>query len=150
MDVAKTIAEKEQDARSLEGALLRIMTEAEAKGVLIDSSLAQTVLDGKDPKKTFHPDDIINNVCAYYKIKPTQIKSQKRDASLVRARQIAMYVLKKDLDLTYVEIGNMLGGRDHTTVMHGVEKVEKMIETKDLGQEILGIKNYDSGKLADY
>ena len=151
MDVAKTIAEKEQDARSLEGALLRVMTEAESKGVSIDSALASSVLDnGGEVKKTFHPDDIINNICAYYKIKPTQIKSSKRDASLVRARQVAMYVLKKDLDLTYVEIGNILGGRDHTTVMYGVEKVEKMVETNGFSQEILGIKNFDGGKLTEY
>ncbi len=151
IDVAKTIAEKEQDARSLEGALLRVMTEAEAKGVSMDSALVLSVLDnGTEVKKPFHPDDIINNICAYYKIKPTQIKSSKRDASLVRARQVAMYVLKKDLDLTYVEIGNILGGRDHTTVMYGVEKVEKMVETNGFSQEILGIKNFDGGKLAEY
>ncbi len=68
---------------------------------------------------------------------------------MVRARQVAMYVLKKDLKLTFVEIGNILGGRDHTTVMHGVEKVEKMVEVSGFSQELLGIKNYGGGKLAD-
>jgi chromosomal replication initiator protein len=61
-----------------------------------------------------------------------------------------MYVLKKDLGLTFVEIGNILGGRDHTTVMHGVTKVEKMIDDGGFSQELLGIKNYEGGKLAGY
>ncbi|MCL5970895.1 MAG: chromosomal replication initiator protein DnaA [Patescibacteria group bacterium] len=152
IDVAKAIAEKSQDARSLEGALLRLVTEAETKGVSITDDLVQSVLKNSNVKDrgAFHPDEIINNICAYYKIKPTQIKSAKRDASLVRARQVAMYVLKKDLGLTFVEIGNILGGRDHTTVMHGVEKVEKMVDTNGFSKELLGIKNYEGGKLADY
>lgn len=152
IEVAKAIAEKSQDARSLEGVLLRMVTEAETKGVSITSDLVQSVLKitHQEDRGVFHPDDIINNICAYYKIKPTQIKSAKRDASLVRARQIAMYVLKKDLGLTFVEIGNILGGRDHTTVMHGVTKVEKMIDDGGFSQELLGIKNYEGGKLAGY
>ncbi len=152
IEVAKTIAEKSQDARSLEGVLLRMVTEAETKGVSITSDLVQSVLKNthQEDRGVFHPDDIINNICAYYKLKPTQIKSAKRDASLVRARQIAMYVLKKDLGLTFVEIGNILGGRDHTTVMHGVTKVEKMVDDGGFSQELLGIKNYEGGKLAGY
>jgi chromosomal replication initiator protein len=152
IEVAKAIAEKSQDARSLEGVLLRMATEAETKGVNITNDLVQSVLKSthQEDRGVFHPDDIVNNICAYYKIKPTQIKSAKRDASLVRARQVAMYVLKKDLGLTFVEIGNILGGRDHTTVMHGVEKVEKMVDDGGFSQELLGIKNYERGKNAGY
>ncbi len=152
IEIAKEIAEKSQDARSLEGSLLRMVTEAEARGVSVTSDLVQSVLKNTEghekDKGMFHPDEIINNICAYYKIKPTQIKSAKRDASLVRARQVAMYVLKKDLGLTFVEIGNILGGRDHTTVMHGVEKVEKMVEINGFSQELMGIKSYGGGNLA--
>jgi len=152
IEVAKAIAEKSQDARSLEGVLLRMVTEAETKGVSITSDLVQSVLKSthQENRGVFHPDDIVNNICAYYKIKPTQIKSAKRDAFLVRARQVAMYVLKRDLGLTFVEIGNILGGRDHTTVMHGITKIEKMVNDGGFSQELLGIKNYDGGKLAGY
>ncbi len=151
IEIAKTIAEKSQDARSLEGTMLRIVTEAETRGTSIGNELVLSVLEtGRQSERNeFHPDDVINNICDYYKIKPTQIRSAKRDASLVRARQVAMYVLKKNLGLTYVEIGNMLGGRDHTTVMHGVEKVEKLAGASGFPQEILGIKLFDSGKLAE-
>ena len=64
----------------------------------------------------------------------------KRDASLVKARQITMYLLKEELKLTLVEIGNILGGRDHTTVMHGVEKMVSLVEKKErVSEDILGI-----------
>jgi chromosomal replication initiator protein len=152
IEMAKEIAQNSQDARSLEGILLRLITEAETKGISVSSELIDSVLKGNREKQqsSFHPDEIINNICSYYKIKPTQIKSAKRDASLVRARQVAMYILKKDLGLTFVEIGNMLGGRDHTTIMHGVEKVEKLVDTGNFAEELLGIKSYERGKLAGY
>jgi chromosomal replication initiator protein len=76
----------------------------------------------------------------YAIIKPTQLKGPKRDASLAMARQITMYILKKELSMTHVEIGNMLGGRDHTTVMHGVDKISKLVDNKDkVFEDISGI-----------
>ncbi len=144
IDVAKIIAEKVQDARSLEGQLLRLITEANAKGGEITLETAQKSLNQKGDDQNnnrFHPDDIIQKVCVFYNVKTTQVKGPKRDASLVRARQTAMYLLKTNLGLTYVEIGNILGGRDHTTIMYGVEKVEKNASSKLAEfEEILGKK----------
>jgi chromosomal replication initiator protein len=71
----------------------------------------------------------VREVCNYFNIKPTQLKGTKRDAALVKARHICMYLLKEKLGLTHVEIGNLLGGRDHTTIMHGVEKIGIQKET---------------------
>jgi len=141
IDVAKVIAEKEQDVRSLEGALLRVVTEATTRHHEVTPDLASRALnDGREEKHIFHTEDIIQSVCDYYNVKPTQLKGPKRDASLVRARQTTMYLLKKELGLTYVEIGNVLGGRDHTTIMHGVEKVENMLEKiPTFHEEIRGI-----------
>lgn len=142
IDVAKVIAQSVEDTRSLEGALLRIITEAATKGEDVSPSLAQNALQ-KRADRDLHPlhaEDVIKHVCEYYNIKTTQIKGPKRDASLVKARQIAMYLLKKRLDLTFVEIGNVLGGRDHTTIMHGVEKMELLVGSKaSLSEEISGI-----------
>lgn len=84
---------------------------------------------------------VIEAICNYYNIKTTQLKGSKRDASLVRARHICMYLLKEQ-GLTYVEIGNLLGGRDHTTIMHGVEKIEALIQNnEDKNGEIVSIKS---------
>ncbi|QQG40736.1 MAG: chromosomal replication initiator protein DnaA [Candidatus Levyibacteriota bacterium] len=149
---AKLIAEKTLDARSLEGVLLRIITEAKTNGELISENLISRVLNAhkKEEHLHLHPNDIINKVCAYYNLKPTQIKGPKRDAGLVRARQIAMLLLKQELRLTFSEIGNILGGRDHTTIMYGVEKLEKLLSTKDVSQsplsmDIMGIKQISLG-----
>lgn len=140
IDIAKSVAQKFIDVRSLEGALLRILTELNARGGELSSGILENFLKPNDEKVRFHPDEILKEVCHFYDIKPTLLKGPKRNASLVRARQITMYLLKKELGLTLVDIGNILGGRDHTTIMHGVDKVEKMLlAKKDLSLEILGI-----------
>lgn len=149
IEVAKIIAEKIEDIRSLEGILLRIITEAQAKDQAISIELAQKALFGKNQieQSILHPDELIKSVCQFYNLKPTQLKSAKRDAALVKARQVTMYLLKKELNLTLVEIGNILGGRDHTTIMYGVGKIEKNISTgsgekNKISLEILGITRF--------
>ncbi|MCL5113930.1 MAG: chromosomal replication initiator protein DnaA [Patescibacteria group bacterium] len=138
IEAAKQIAEKEHDTRGLEGALLRIITQSQTLGVEISSSLIKNVLSNGEHREigNYRPDELIKNICSFYKIKPTQIKGEKRDAFLVKARQIAMYLLKKELDLSYVEIGNILGGRDHTTIMYGVNKIEGLLLKKGFSEEI--------------
>lgn len=152
IESAKLIAEKAQDARSLEGLLLRIITQAQAKEEKIDENYITSIIGENkiENRSSFHPDEIINNVCSFYKIKPTQLKSQKRDAFLVRPRQVAMYILKKELGLTFVEIGNILGGRDHTTIMHGVAKVENLASQSRLSEDILNISQLTVEKQIDY
>ena len=141
IDVAKKIAQDIFDTRSLEGNLLRLMTEAEKS-----SSSMDTIVDrlmGNEASRQvnrFHPDEIIRTLCNYYGLKPTQIKSSKREASLVKARQVAMYILRSELGLSFVEIGNLLGGRDHSTIMHGVDKIEGMLGENNLSGEINKIK----------
>ncbi len=147
---AKLIAAQATDGRGLEGHLLRFVTEAQNNGFMeITEDLVSQLLPAKNEEKaSFHPEEIIDNVCSYYRVKPTQLKSSKRDAFLVRPRQVAMFLLKKQMGLTFVEIGNLLGGRDHTTIMHGVEKIEKMIEQKG-SMEFLGITDSLLGKNVD-
>jgi len=109
-------------------------------GVATEDMISRVVnTDSKEKASHLHPEDIIRNTCVFYDIKPTLLKSSKRDARLVRARQVCMYLLKKDLLLTFAEIGNILGGRDHTTVMHGVEKVENLLGEGRINEDIAGI-----------
>lgn len=145
IEMAKIIAEKAVDTRSLEGLLLRVITEAKSKNEPINNTLVYKIIKGKNEteKTRLHPDEIIDKICRYYNIKTTQIKSPKRDAHLVKARQIAMYFLKNELGMTYVEIGNALGGRDHTTIMYGTGKIENSIQINTqnpLNVEIMGIR----------
>ena len=142
IDVAKFLSENAQDTRSLEGLLLRLITQSTTMNKELSVELAQSTLKGFVAQRSehVHPDDVINYVCEYFRIKPTQLKGPKRDASLVKARHIAMFILKNDLKLTLKDIGGLLGGRDHTTIMHGVEKVEKSVHNKDsVSGDIVGI-----------
>ncbi|MDP2637625.1 MAG: chromosomal replication initiator protein DnaA [Candidatus Levybacteria bacterium] len=143
IEAAKKIAEKAHDSRELEGLLLKTITIATAKKEKITPALIESALNLQktEEKVFFRPDQVIKNVCSFYNVKETMLKGPKRDASLVRARQIAMYMLKNDLSLSFVEIGNILGGRDHTTIMHGVEKIEKLLNNKNFSEEIMGIKS---------
>lgn len=142
IDTAKVIAEKTNDTRELEGLLLRVMTEASTQDTSATPELATSALSSKQNlKPAFHPEEVLKAICDFYNIKPTQIKGVKRDARLVRARQVCMYVFKYEGGLTYAEIGNLLGGRDHTTVMHGVEKIESLLKSNEQSKESLGISD---------
>lgn len=143
MESAKKIAEKAHDSRELEGLLLRTITVASSSNEEITPSLTERALKGNaDEEKTYYrPDDVVKSVCSFFNIKETLIKGPKRDSGLVKARQIAMYLLKNDLSLSFVEVGNVLGGRDHTTIMHGVKKMENLVSGGEYSEEILGIKS---------
>lgn len=152
IEAAKKIAEKEMDARSLEGILLRVITEGLAGGKVIEEGSLEEILNrGREERpQHHHPDDLIKNVCNYYQIKPTQLKGERRNASLVKARHITMYMLKKDYGLTFSEIGNLLGGRDHTTIMHGVDKITGLVDNSIISDDILGISRLKENRIGDY
>lgn len=142
-ELAKRAAAKITEPRALEGFLLKLITlltmdgAAEITERIVDKALGKM----KEDRPSIHPDDIIRTVCDYYNIKPTQLRGSRRDALFVKPRQICMYLLKEDLKITLVEIGNLLGGRDHTTIMHGVEKITLLKESSPLlSQEIESIK----------
>jgi chromosomal replication initiator protein len=145
-EVGMFLGENAEDTRSLEGLLLRVITQATADNSEITMEIAQKALGKaieektRDKREHLHADDIIKYVCTFYNVKPTALKGPKRDASLVKARQVTMYLLKKELGLPLAEIGNLLGGRDHTTIMHGVEKIENLVDNKaKISEDILGI-----------
>ncbi|RJQ24457.1 chromosomal replication initiator protein DnaA [Candidatus Parcubacteria bacterium] len=139
LEEAKTIAEKVLDARALEGFLLKLTAQDPGKEISIN--FISKLLGKKDKSSIIRPDDVINSVCSFFNIKPTQLKGSKRNSFLVKPRHICMYLLKEDVGLTHVEIGNLLGGRDHTTVMYGVEKVAHQASTGEkIKEEIMFIK----------
>ena len=61
---------------------------------------------------------------------------------MVKVRQVAMYLLRNELGLSFVEIGNLLGGRDHTTIMHGVDKIQDMIDKKIFTDDMEQIRSF--------
>lgn len=141
-EVTNLLADKAEDTRSLEGLLMRVVTQATMQSSPITLELAEQALGNmiEEKRQHLHADDVLDYVCNYYKVKSTQLKGPKRNASLVRPRQVAMYLLYTELKLTFVDIGNLLGGRDHTTVMHGVDKIKDLVDKKEqVTEDILGI-----------
>ena len=80
-------------------------------------------------------------VALHYDLKMGQLTGPKRDRPIAVPRQILMYLLRTELKLPLMEVGRLLGGRDHTTIMHGVDKVTKLMPiNEDIRVDIAGIK----------
>lgn len=145
-EFAKIIAERVVNTRALEGFLLKLITDAGTRNTPLTDVDIRRLLGEKVEAKFLHPDNVIDAVCAFYNIKATQIKGERRDSIFVKPRQVCMFLLKTDLHLPHKEIGNLLGGRDHTTIMHGVDKIEGLLKTEArLGEELVYLRGKISG-----
>lgn len=143
VEVAKILAENIEDLRRLEGSLIRLATEAETRNIPMDETLALKVSGGVGVKeeKRATKDSVLSAICSFYDLKLAQVIGPKRNANFVLPRHVLMYLLRQELNLTLSEIGNLLGGRDHTTVMYGIEKVEGLINKQaGIKEDISGIK----------
>ncbi|HVZ12820.1 MAG TPA: chromosomal replication initiator protein DnaA [Patescibacteria group bacterium] len=140
IDAVKAISEKIEDARALEGFLLRIASVGVNSGAEIGPADISALLDkNKATQIVFRPDTIVDAICDYFNVKSTQLKGERRDSFLITPRHICMFLLKEETRLTYVEIGNLLGGRDHSTVMHAVEKMRKSVENSQATREEISL-----------
>lgn len=145
MEVAQELAQEVSDARRLEGSLIRLLTEAQVRKEPVSLSLVHQLFGKKPPvalKKTSSPNDFLLAVSKHFGIKSSLLKGDTRAKPVAFPRQVLMYILRTDLRLSLNEIGFLLGGRDHTTVMHGVEKISRLLlvdeETK---KDIFSIKS---------
>ena len=91
----------------------------------------QNLIDVKDAKTKLSEQKIINVVADYYNKTPSQITGSSREGDITLARHVAMYLIRSMLDVPFTKIGFMFGGKDHSTVMSGVNKVEKSLKTND-------------------
>ncbi len=130
--------------RELEGAYLQVLTYSRATGQDLNLKTAAESL-GQSIKmqaaKPMNVNQILKIVCSYFNVTLTDIKGQRRTKEFVVPRQMAMFLLYELTQTPFVTIGELLGNRDHTTIMHGVKKIET--ELKDFGktkQDYLNIK----------
>lgn len=112
--------------RELEGNLKKIKMFSELQGLNISLELARKVLAHHENTVAISIEEIQRIVAEYYKIRVTDLKSTSRAKPIVVPRQIAMFLIKKFLDKSLVEIGKNFGGKDHTTVINSLEKVENL------------------------
>lgn len=117
------------NVRDLEGALVRVCAFASLAKLPINIDVSQEVL--KEILIPAKPDlsieAIQNTVAEFYKIKISDLKSKRRHKNLAVPRQIAMYLCKKHLVVSFPQIGTKFGGKDHTTVIHAVEKIKRVL-----------------------
>lgn len=110
--------------RELEGNLNKVKMFSELQGLPINLDLTQKVLATHDDVATLSIDDIQKLVADHFKVRIPDLKSSTRTKPLVVARQMAMYLVKKHLDKSLVDIGRSFGGKDHTTVMNALRRIE--------------------------
>ncbi len=128
--------------RELEGMVNSIVCSAQMKGCAPDIvDVRKALRSFIRPHKNISIKNIVNKVSAFYGIHEDSIYEKTRKKDVVRPRQIIMYILREDFNISYPIIGSKLGGRDHTTVIHSCEKIKReIVVDSDLSKEIQSIR----------
>ena len=134
-EVIKYIATNiKSNIRELEGAFNKVMASSKLEKKEVTLELAEKALKdiiSPDQQKVITPEYIISVVAEHYHVTTADLCGNKRNSKIVMPRQIAMYLCRDIIDTSLKTIGKNLGNRDHTTVMHGIEKIEKELQTND-------------------
>jgi chromosomal replication initiator protein len=132
MEKAQLIAANIEGVRELQGFLIKLETEERLRGKGVPHEELERMLNvnGSENGRTrvITPTEVINTVGNYYGVGVQQLKGERRTKTIVWPRQILMYLLRQELRLPLEEVGRLVGGRDHTTVLHAAEKVKGEIE----------------------
>ncbi len=143
-DVLMLVAERvDSNIRELEGALNRLVMQARLTNQTLNLGLARTLLDNLAPQRLpCAPREVIRIVAEHFSLRPEDLTGRKRTKEIASARQIAMYLLREENDLSLPAIGDHLGGRDHSTVRYGVERVtEELDRDESLRMVILTLRD---------
>jgi chromosomal replication initiator protein len=129
IEAAKIIAEQISDCRHLEGTLLSIYAKILGIKERIDLDVVESFFTQKVENKSHKvdPTDVIKAVCSYYNVRQSQIKSPLRTDSIALPRQIIMYILRDKLKMNLDTAAYTIKRKDHTTVMHASEKINRLI-----------------------
>lgn len=129
--------------RELEGVLNAIVMQSQLKGRELTLIEAKNLLknSARPSKRTLSTKEVIKIIADFYNIEETSIYEKTRKKEVIRPRQMTMYVLREDFKISYPSIGERLGGRDHTTVIHSCEKIKGDLKLDPtLGQELNQIR----------
>lgn len=130
--------------RELEGALNRVIAYATLHDEPLTMNLTIKALEhiysDKKPSSNLTVNQVLEGVCAYYHVEVELLRGKQRDRDIVWPRQVAMYLMREETSASLLQIGTALGGRDHTTIMHGWEKVNsEMAHNERIRQEIAAV-----------
>lgn len=142
-DVLELIARRVQsNIRELEGGLTRVMAFAELSGLLLSREVVEAALADLLPRtRTLHPKQVLEAVAAYYSLAVDDLLGRDRTRDVAMPRQVAMYLIRAETNASLPQIGEVLGGRDHTTVMYGCDKIADILERDDgVRRQVLAIR----------
>ncbi len=126
--------------RELEGALTRVVAYATLNAQPVTVQLAQDMLQNilyNPRRQSLSPEQVVQTVARHYNVPIEQLRGKARDRQIVLPRQIAMYLMREETEAPLMRIGEALGGRDHSTVLHGCDKIEReMAENDDFRRDI--------------
>lgn len=115
----------DNNIREIEGAINTIVCNSQLKGKMLTlPEVKNLVKNSGKPKKMVSVKDVIKTIANFYNIEEDSIYDKTRRKEVVKPRQLIMYILREDFDVSYPSIGEKLGGRDHTTVIHSCEKIK--------------------------
>jgi chromosomal replication initiator protein len=152
-EIYELIARRVQsNIRELEGSMTRILAFADLSGLPLTPQLVDTALADMLPRRRdVQPSDVINKVADAFGTTVDRILGRERTQEIALPRQVAMYLLREEANISLPQIGDALGGRDHTTVMYACQKVADMLERDDhLRRQVIDIREqiYGSSRLA--
>ncbi|MDA8402297.1 MAG: chromosomal replication initiator protein DnaA [Deltaproteobacteria bacterium] len=139
-DVLNLLANKiSSNIRELEGAMIKISAYSSFTGkpITIDLAIEATSNLLKENEKVITAENVIKSVCNYFNIKIGDIKSNKKLKEFVEPRQIAMYLIRNYTELSFPEIGDKFGGKDHSSIIYAVNKVKKNLNNDEGLEKIL-------------
>lgn len=143
-EILETIARRvKSNIRELEGALTRVVAFADLSGLPLTPQLVDSALADLLPRRQeVEPDDIVTKVADAFGVAVERILGRERSRDVALPRQIAMYLLREEANISLPQIGDAIGGRDHTTVMYACNKVADMLETDDrLRRQVIEIRD---------
>lgn len=150
VEILETVARLVQsNIRELEGALTRILAFADLSGQTLTQQLVQVALADLLPQGTsLDPQQVLRAVANAFGLSPDQLLGRSRSREVALPRQVAMYLMREEVNASLPQIGEALGGRDHTTVMYGCDKIADMIERDDrLRRQVLHIREQLYGQV---
>jgi chromosomal replication initiator protein len=142
-DILEAIARRMQsNIRELEGALTRMLAYSDLRGIPLTPDLVNIALGDMLPRqKNVEPDEIIDTVASSFGVSREQMLGRGRTRQITLPRQIAMYLLRVEAQFSLPQVGEAIGGRDHTTVMYACDKVADLLETDHrLRRQVIDIK----------
>ena len=132
-EILEMIAQRiRSNIRELEGALTRVMAYSDLSGSPLNPSLVNMALTDLLPlRDSILPEQVVQIVARAFNIKTEQILGRNRSRNFALPRHVAMYLMREDANISLPQIGEKMGGRDHTTVMHACDKVANLMERDD-------------------